>query len=66
MLFFLYFPIVAIMKDHSSHDVLLLCFNCHKSSNLKDQKMRCHFQEMCNAPIYDENHPKIINDFNIK
>jgi hypothetical protein len=29
-----YFP--EVMRDHQSHDILLLCVNCHQKSNLHD------------------------------
>jgi hypothetical protein len=40
-----------VMKDHSSHDVLLLCAHCHQQSNMIENKMRFHLEELCNAPL---------------
>ena len=44
-----HFP--TFMKDHSSHDVLLMCLPCHQLANLKDHLMRLRLAEMCDAPI---------------
>ncbi|CAB3245439.1 unnamed protein product [Arctia plantaginis] len=43
-----YFP--EIMKDHSSHDVVLLCSDCHQLSNMKDQLVREWLANQCSAP----------------
>ncbi|XP_044738068.1 exonuclease 3'-5' domain-containing protein 2 isoform X2 [Chrysoperla carnea] len=43
------FPI--IMKEHSSHDVLLLCVKCHQKSNLSDIVLRNKLAKLCDAPI---------------
>ena len=47
-----YFP--AVMKDHQSHDVLLMCVTCHQKSNLYDADVRRHLAELCDAPIGTE------------
>ncbi|XP_048505006.1 exonuclease 3'-5' domain-containing protein 2 isoform X2 [Athalia rosae] len=44
-----YFPVV--MKEHQSHDVLLLCPPCHQNSNMQDLQMRKRLAEMCDAPL---------------
>ncbi|XP_077496666.1 exonuclease 3'-5' domain-containing 2 [Amblyomma americanum] len=44
-----YFP--DIMKNHISHDILLLCLRCHQISNLRDAALRKALAEECNAPI---------------
>ncbi|XP_046487671.1 exonuclease 3'-5' domain-containing protein 2 [Neodiprion pinetum] len=44
-----YFPVV--MKEHQSHDVLLLCPTCHQISNMQDIRMRKRLAEMCDAPL---------------
>ena len=36
-----------VMRDHQSHDVLLMCLNCHQKSNLSDQMLRNQLNEMC-------------------
>lgn len=44
-----YFP--NLMKKNLSHDVVLLCDNCHKKSNILDQEMRHKLAKLCNAPL---------------
>jgi len=44
-----HFP--GFLKDHSSHDVLLMCLPCHQLANLKDHDMRLKLAVMCEAPI---------------
>lgn len=43
-----------IMKSHSSHDVLLLCPDCHQRSNISDCHMRRKLASMCQAPCQGE------------
>ena len=47
-----YFP--AVMKDHQSHDVLLMCVTCHQKSNLYDADVRRFLADLCDAPIGTE------------
>lgn len=42
---------LVVMKSHTSHDVLLLCPECHQLSNIFDLKMRMKLAEQCNAPF---------------
>lgn len=56
-----YFPLV--MKNKTSHDIVLLCTHCHHISNISDLKIRRMLEEKCNAPIiqlpdYDDEHRK--------
>ncbi|GBP66293.1 Exonuclease 3'-5' domain-containing protein 2 [Eumeta japonica] len=44
-----YFP--EIMKEHSSHDVVLLCVECHRRSNIADQAVRIQLAVNCGAKI---------------
>ncbi|KAG5683740.1 hypothetical protein PVAND_013005 [Polypedilum vanderplanki] len=44
-----FFP--PVMKDKTSHDVLLLCVQCHQMSNISDIKIRKMLEEKCNAPL---------------
>lgn len=44
-----YFP--NVMKNKTSHDILLLCTHCHHVSNISDLKIRRMLEEKCNAPI---------------
>lgn len=39
------------MRDHSSHDILLMCYNCHTYSNLFDLALRRDLAMECDAPI---------------
>ncbi|KAJ4425777.1 exonuclease 3'-5' domain-containing protein 2 [Periplaneta americana] len=44
-----HFP--AVMKDHMSHDIQLLCLDCHLRSNSFDLLLRQQLAVECNAPI---------------
>jgi exonuclease 3'-5' domain-containing protein 2 len=44
-----FFP--TVMKDHTSHDVLLLCSHCHQISDMSDLNLRKKLTERCNAPM---------------
>ncbi|XP_050068742.1 exonuclease 3'-5' domain-containing protein 2 [Anopheles maculipalpis] len=44
-----HFPVV--MKEHVSHDVLLLCADCHQRSSIQDERLRQELAELCNAPL---------------
>jgi hypothetical protein len=44
-----FFP--NVMKDKTSHDILLLCILCHQRSNIADLKMRQKLQDKCDAPL---------------
>ncbi|KAG7304202.1 hypothetical protein JYU34_011140 [Plutella xylostella] len=44
-----YFP--EVMKDHSSHDVVLLCAGCHQRSNMLDRGVRARLAAECGAPL---------------
>lgn len=39
------------MKDHTSHDILLLCPNCHQLSNMTDLGVRNRLAHECAAPF---------------
>lgn len=47
-----FFP--DVMKSHTSHDVLLLCPDCHQRSNMSDFHIRRKLSFMCNAPYGGE------------
>ena len=51
MKLYLFINILAIMKEHSSHDVLLLCSHCHQKSNISDIRLRDYLNKICDAPI---------------
>lgn len=44
-----FFP--NVMKDKTSHDVLLLCIQCHQKANISELKLRQLLQDKCNAPL---------------
>nr|CAD7600635.1 unnamed protein product [Timema genevievae] len=44
----------AVMKDHQSHDVLLMCTACHVRSNMEDMALREELARKCNAPIQEK------------
>lgn len=44
-----FFP--AVMKDKTSHDVVLLCINCHRISNMCDVNVRQMLNQKCDAPL---------------
>ncbi|XP_050355123.1 exonuclease 3'-5' domain-containing protein 2 isoform X2 [Nymphalis io] len=55
-----YFP--EIMKDHSSHDVVLLCVECHQTSNMRDQPVRESLARRCSAPLAAHDAGKFLED----
>ena len=54
------------MKDHQSHDVLLMCVQCHQISNLHDASLRSQLALECQAPIGTENDIKLRDNFDLK
>uniref|UniRef100_A0A1B6E4P1 Exonuclease 3'-5' domain-containing protein 2 n=2 Tax=Clastoptera arizonana TaxID=38151 RepID=A0A1B6E4P1_9HEMI len=54
------------LKEHNSHDVLLLCMNCHMRSNMKDQCLRNRLAEMCNAPLKEKDEADCQNYHKVK
>lgn len=44
-----YFP--ELMKKNLSHDVVLLCVDCHRLSNARDRDLRNKLANECDAPI---------------
>ncbi|KAL3222588.1 hypothetical protein MRX96_028369 [Rhipicephalus microplus] len=59
-----YFP--EIMKNHISHDILLLCLRCHQISNLRDGDLRRALAEECNAPIESGALGKVLDDVELR
>uniref|UniRef100_A0A8D9EHF2 Exonuclease 3'-5' domain-containing protein 2 n=2 Tax=Cacopsylla melanoneura TaxID=428564 RepID=A0A8D9EHF2_9HEMI len=54
------------MKDRRSHDVLLMCYRCHKRSNIKDQAMRRVLADLCSAPLDSKTNTSVITIDNIR
>ncbi|KAK3095681.1 hypothetical protein FSP39_017541 [Pinctada imbricata] len=44
-----FFP--TSLKDHASHDVLLMCIQCHQVSTQYDSVLRFQLADECSAPI---------------
>ncbi|CAG5134419.1 unnamed protein product, partial [Candidula unifasciata] len=59
-----FFP--SALKDHSSHDVLLLCTACHRKSSDSDVIMRLQLAEECNAPLDSGPTSKIFLDHELQ
>jgi len=59
-----YFP--AVMKDHQSHDVLLMCVRCHQVSNLHDSRLRQQLADECGAPITSTSCTKVWENSDMK
>ncbi|NWY58244.1 EXD2 protein, partial [Chionis minor] len=55
-----HFPIQ--MKDHNSHDVLLLCTSCHAISNYYDNHLKQQLAEEFSAPIGSEEGVRLLED----
>jgi hypothetical protein len=47
-----HFPM--LLKNHRSHDILLLCVSCHQRSGVFDGVLRQRLAVLCNAPIGSE------------
>lgn len=55
------------MKDHTSHDVLLLCPKCHQQSNSSDLHFRHTLATLCDAPFtFKEAGAPLIEQPNLK
>lgn len=59
-----YFPLV--MKDHHSHDVLLMCSDCHRLSTFYDDKLRRELAIKYNAPLGNATVARLIEDPELK
>lgn len=53
--------LAVVMKDHSSHDVLLLCPTCHQLSNMSDLRVREQLARECDAPFATKDDGKTID-----
>ncbi|XP_034235121.1 exonuclease 3'-5' domain-containing protein 2 isoform X2 [Thrips palmi] len=50
------------MKNHQSHDVLLLCTPCHARSNIADLSLRLKLAQICNAPFHADENLKVLEN----
>ncbi|KAM7159144.1 exonuclease 3'-5' domain-containing protein 2 [Molossus nigricans] len=55
-----HFPVE--MKDHNSHDVLLLCTSCHAISNYYDNHLKQQLAKEFQAPIGSEEGLRLLED----
>ena len=57
-----HFP--SLLKEHKSHDVLLLCVTCHQRSNLHDSELKRHLLAQCRptAASLLDGHDKYVHD----
>ncbi|XP_025894007.1 exonuclease 3'-5' domain-containing protein 2 [Nothoprocta perdicaria] len=55
-----HFPVQ--MKDHNSHDVLLLCTACHAVSNYYDSRLKQQLAEEFGAPVGSEDGLRVLED----
>ncbi|OWF38322.1 Exonuclease 3'-5' domain-containing protein 2 [Mizuhopecten yessoensis] len=54
------------LKEHSSHDVLLMCVPCHMQSTQHDYVIRQQLAEECNAPIDNGSGIKLHHDEDLR
>ncbi|RUS74534.1 hypothetical protein EGW08_017706 [Elysia chlorotica] len=54
------------LKDHSSHDVLLLCTPCHRRSCDFDAQLRLQLAQECNAPVESGPAAKVVLDHDLQ
>lgn len=47
-------------KSHRSHDVVLLCLECHDNANKETEKLKLEIAEKYNVPINVNNNPLLI------
>ena len=49
------------LKSHRSHDIVVLCFNCHERASRQQDVLKGQLAEKYNAPLTDHNPNKKIN-----
>lgn len=59
-----HFP--ELMKSHQSHDVLLLCVECHMRSDSLDAQLKASLAEECQAPFNSRTYSKSREDAGLK
>ena len=50
------------MKDHKSHDVVLLCTACHQQCSVQDDAVKQQLAAKCNAPFSSGSSAKYTED----
>lgn len=48
-------------QDHKSHDILLLCLDCHAECNAHENELRIQLAIQCDAPVGTERDVKVSN-----
>lgn len=61
-LFRRHFP--SLLKEHKSHDVLLMCVACHQRSNLHDNELKRRLLAQCGTEAASslDGHDKYVHD----
>lgn len=49
------------LKSHRSHDVVLLCFNCHERASREQELFKKQLSEKYNVPLTDHNPNKLLH-----
>ncbi|XP_022645467.1 exonuclease 3'-5' domain-containing protein 2-like [Varroa destructor] len=52
-----FFP--SVMTEYNSHDVLLMCVDCHQRSNALNSRLREQLAQKCDAPLSE--HKYVVN-----
>ena len=57
-----HFP--SLLKEHKSHDVLLMCVACHQRSNLHDSELKRRLLVQCGTEAASslDGHDKYVHD----
>ena len=50
------------MRNHQSHDILLMCIPCHKLGGFYDLGFRRKLGDICSAPVSDKEESKMLID----
>lgn len=51
-----------VMKEHSSHDIILLCMTCHQISNVSDDVFKEQLEMMCTPGYEQRNKRKVVEN----
>ena len=57
---FRHFP--PMMKEHKSHDIVLMCLGCHQRSGIHDATLKQDLSDQCDAPSATEDGRKFNDD----
>ena len=59
-----YFP--HVLKEHTSHDVLLMCPPCHRRCSDHDGLLRAELAQECNAPLNSGDNSSVYQDHDLQ